>query len=328
MTDNERDITALLERLGDETAAHRLGTLAQLSDLDPDETETFSAEWSFFDPALRRELAQALQELAEASAELDFRAIFVVLTEDEEPVVRMAAARGLIEDTRRSTLSRLLTLLADDPDDSVRAAVASTLGAWTLSAAQGDYDEAMEQRLAKALLAVVHDAAASAEIRRRALEAVAYLGHMPAVQEAIEAADQRPEILWRQSTICAMGRSGQVRWLDTIAAALGSDEPGLRFEAARAAGELGDIAQPLVSGVARIALDGDLEVALAAVWSLGQIGGPSARRLLQQMLQQSEGSRLEAIQEAINELDFYDDPMANIALDDDEDWEDWEEDEE
>jgi HEAT repeat protein len=95
---------------------------------------------------------------------------------------------------------------------------------------------------------------------------------------------------------------------------LRSAQPEMRFEAARAAGELelADTAKDL----ARLTRDEDLQVQEAAIWSLGQIGGDYARQTLNRLL---EGAKDEAeqdyIQEALDNLEFTDEVNAFSLFD-------------
>ncbi len=322
--EQERDIHEVLSHLSDPQQTIKLGDVAGLSDLDSDEVAVLRMEWDDIDVAQRRWLAQSMQELAEESLELDFRAAFIALLDDDDAVVRNAAARGLIEDTRRSTLSRLLRVLTEDRDESVQAAVALTLGAWTLRSAEGNLNEAAARELETTLLQVFHAPSTATEVRRRILEVLGYLGDVSDVVQAIEDARLSPDIAWQQSSLCAMGRTGMPQWLPLITTAFAADDPALRYEAARAAGELADVAQPVVNQLTQLIADEDVQVATTAIWSLGQIGGESARRVLQRLAKEADGARRDAAAEALHELEFFNDPVNTMPLDDDDD-DDWEE---
>ncbi|HYG26348.1 MAG TPA: HEAT repeat domain-containing protein, partial [Caulobacteraceae bacterium] len=251
----DRDLAPKLARIGDHNLPIALGELSALSDLDQDEAALFRSEWPEFEPAHRRALAQAMQELGEESLELDFREAFVALLDDEDATVRVAAARGLNEDTRRSTLRRLLRTLNDDPEEAVQAAVATTLGAWTLQIAEGDLDSRASAEVEQSLLAAYAEESRPTQVRQRLLETLGYLGDQPAVLAAIEAAQRHPDETWQQSALCAMGHSSLKRWVAPIKQAFGHESPALRFEAVRAAGELADLAKALVPNIARLTAD-------------------------------------------------------------------------
>ena len=78
--------------------------------------------------------------------------------------------------------------------------------------------------------------------------------------------------------------------------------PAMRYEAARACGELAT--RDAVPELVELADDVDLEVQEAALWALGQIGGDLARLTLERYLEaESETLRL-AADEALQELEF------------------------
>ena len=106
----------------------------------------------------------------------------------------------------------------------------------------------------------------------------------------------------RESALVAMGRAMLPRWLPIVSRELESPSPALRYEAARAAGEMADIARSLVARVVRLCSDADTEVALAAIWALGQIGGETARRTLQHISGSEDEARSQAAAEALDEL--------------------------
>ncbi|HEY1011282.1 MAG TPA: HEAT repeat domain-containing protein, partial [Herpetosiphonaceae bacterium] len=315
---------AALDRIADHTQPVPLGELKALSDLDEDGVDLLGAEWRAIEPSHRRAVAQAMQELGEASPELDFREAFVSFLGDEDPQVRTAALKGLWEDTRRSTLRKLLAAMAGDPDEGAREAAATTLGAWTLQIAEGRLDQRISDEIEQAIFAIYSDQKTPLTVRRRALEALGYLGEQPAIAAAIDEAHRSPDELWQQSAIFAMGRSGQTRWRAAIKQALGHGSPAMRYEAARAVGELGDQGRPLLQTMAPLVADHDTEVSLAAIWALGQVGGTAARRMLEGLVREAEGDRQEAAESALSELKFYADPMVSPPVefdldDDDED---------
>ncbi|WP_054536681.1 HEAT repeat domain-containing protein [Herpetosiphon geysericola] len=320
---NERDIEAAIIEIGDHNRPIVLSELKVFNDLDQDEADTFEFEWTRIEPSHRRNLAQAMQEVAEASLELDFREVFSILLTDQDPAIRIAAVKGMAEDTRRSSLRRLSELLVNDADDGVRANAAITLGAWALRAGEGSLDQRTSNELAQHLWAAYDDQQTSTLVRQRLLETLGYLADSdPRVNQEIGAAYQRYDDGWQAAALCAMGRTGLDQWLPTVTNGLRSNEPLLRFEAVRAAGELGDLAESIVNHVARATADGDIEVATTAMWALGQIGGSAARRFLEQLIKEVEGVRREAAVEALKELQFFDDPMQSLPIDDDDEDED------
>ncbi len=106
----------------------------------------------------------------------------------------------------------------------------------------------------------------------------------------------------RESAVLAMGRSMRPTWHPYIERELKSPSPAMRYEAARAVGELGEDGQPFLAGLLPLVDDEDGEIATAAIWSLGQVGGPSAKRVLQRLARSKDNARRAAANEALEEL--------------------------
>ena len=122
------------------------------------------------------------------------------------------------------------------------------------------------------------------------------------IQRQVGLAYAGDELLLRESALVAMGRSMLPRWLPTIGQALADASPALRYEAARAVGEMGEDAQQLLPKLTPLLNDGDSEVAFAAIWALGQVGGSSAERLLKQIAKSEDEARRQAARDALDEL--------------------------
>ena len=104
----------------------------------------------------------------------------------------------------------------------------------------------------------------------------------------------------RQSALFAMGRSGDTAWLEIIIGELESDDPGMRFEAANAAREMGED-EPLPH-LAQLVDDIDSQVSLAALGAIARIGGARATRILKGFAAGDDPTISEAAQEALDIL--------------------------
>lgn len=260
--------------------------------------------WQKIGAARRREIVAAMTELAEDNADLDFHALLTWCLDDTDAEVRRLALEGLWESDSPRMLRRLLALLHEDSDESVRAAAAVALSRFAFLASLEELDDADADRVHAALLTVSSDTAQPLEVRRRALEGVGYFAEDEQVQRLIEQSYRDREQLLRESALVAMGRSMLPRWLPAIIRELESPSPALRYEAARAAGELADEARSAVPKLVPLCNDDDSEVALAAIWALGQVGGPGAKRVLEQLRKSQDDVRRQAALDALEELDM------------------------
>ena len=299
-------ITTLLQELG--TPGHRLAMreLKPLSGLGNEERQAFWGAWSAIPPRRREEIVHAMVELAEDNVDLDFGGPLLWMLEDDDAAVRAFAVEGLWENESPHLLHQLIKLLRVDPAAEVRTAAAISLSHFAYLAELGELDGSDAQALRDALLSAILDQRQPLDVRRRALESVGYFAGSIDVQRQVEQAYRSDEQLLRESALVAMGRSMLPSWLPTIARELGSPSPALRYEAARAAGEMAEDARALVPKVAPLLNEQDGEVALAAIWALGQIGGDTAKRLLQQVRKSDDDARRQAAIDALEELSLED----------------------
>ena len=275
--------------------------LKALSDIEPDNLHKLTAIWPGISGERRVAIASALDELGEDSVEFDFQPVFRFLLDDSEAVVRVAAIDGLWEDERSSIMERMIVLL-HDPVGEVRVAAALGLGRFAYRAELGEKAAADGARVLTALLGVVADPEQPLDVRRRAVEGLGYFANSNEAQAEVGRAYAHPEQLVRESAVAAMGRSMRSTWHPYIERELKSPSPAMRYEAARAVGELGDDGQPMLPSLVPLVEDEDSEIAMAAMWALGQVGGPHAKRVLQRLARSNDAARKQAAQDALEEL--------------------------
>jgi HEAT repeat protein len=152
-----------------------------------------------------------------------------------------------------------------------------------------------------ALLATIRNIGEDRLVHRRAIEAIAYVGD-ETVRDIVTVAYADDDAKMRASAIFAMGRSADPYWKRTVAQELYSPDPQIRFEAARAIGELEFKAA--VPRLVELTQDDDREVQSAAITSLGQIGGKDARRALMGVIEGEDEVASELAQDALDELEF------------------------
>jgi HEAT repeat protein len=243
--------------------------------------------------------------MAEDNIELDFRHVFLNALDDNDSQVRLGAIEGLFEDESKLLLSALLRLLREDPDEKVRSASAQALGRFTYLA-HCDKLGTSAKGLREALLLTAQDTGEEEEVRRRAVESLGYyIGDVGV--ESLIADLYKGGSKGAESAVFAMGRSNDPKWEPIVLHELESKRPAMRYEAARAAGELA--LQDALPFLVKMTDDSDTEIKLAAIWSLGQIGGKPAREAITRALDSSEQSIRDAAQEALEELQFNANPL-------------------
>ena len=274
----------------------------------------FAQLWPTLPVEQRVKIIHILAEQAEANFELDLNALFRVAMVDTDGRVRTVAIEGLWEDEEPSLVQPLVQVLRHDPVVSARAAAATSLGRFVLLLDLDELDERFAEPVHGALAAAIDDAGEDLEVRRRAVESIAYWDD-PSVVDFISEAYQSDHEPMRVSAVFAMGRSADTMWAETVCTELASPNPAMRYEAARAAGEL-EIKAALPALI-KLVSDRDREVQLAAVTALGQVGGQKAKQVLERCAGNPDEALNLAAEDALAELALGRKPLDLLVLDND-----------
>ncbi len=285
--------------------------LYELSGLEPAEVEEIRPVWHRLPVRTRRELLVTLVEVAESDFEADFGAVFRMALEDVDAEVRETAIEGLWEDEDIRLVPRLIACLQGDPAPNVRAAAATSLGRFILLGELQKIRPEPYREAYEALLTACRSPRETLEVRRRALESLAYVGEEE-VSDLISQAYSHPEEKMRVSAVFAMGRSADERWAAHVMEELLSPSPEMRYEAARACGELG--LEEAVSTLIELIDDVDAEVREAAIWALGQIGSEEARDALRRCVRTEDEAMRDAAREALREWEFLYGDLGTLLL--------------
>jgi hypothetical protein len=290
-------------------------SLYLLSRLDRDSLEIFRDVWPTIPDRRRRSIMRELMEIVEVNFEVDFDPIFLLGLGDEDAEVRTAAIKGLWENESFALIRPLIHLLKTDPAVIVREAAASALAKFIYlkELEEIDWDEATLAE--EALIETIQQAREEVDVRRRAIESIGYSGN-PHVNEIIEAAYYDESVKMRVSAIFAMGRNADMRWVPQIMSELDDHRAELRFEAARACGEL-EAKEAVTKLIALLDRDPDLEVQEMAIWALGRIGGDEARAALEACLDSDNEALALAAEDSLDEINLFDDTLVLYDFDDD-----------
>jgi hypothetical protein len=274
--------------------------LRELSDMNAAEAEEARRQWGSL-PAERRQAAMRMAgSLADVNIELNFDRLDWIGLEDPDPLVRRQAVTNLWECEDSALRARFLDLLETDADLGVRVEAARALGQFVLELEELEVAGEDRRELEQALLSAA--AADEAVLRLQAIESLGFSSRRE-VPDLIRAAYASGGDEAKRSALVAMGRSGDRRWRQIVTVELRSPAPTTRREAARAAGELE--LRPSVPELAELLEDVNSDVALQAIWALGQIGGKAAERALlhAQRTVTDEATRV-ALQESLEHLTF------------------------
>jgi HEAT repeat protein len=300
------DFELALRELADRTKSLSNRLLANLSSPTRAESDAFAAYMRQTDAERRREILARMVQMSEANFSLDYVILFRACLNDPDAIVRRHAIEGLWEDETLSLVEPLIRLLASDPDVDVRAAAAASLGRFVFLGECEELDERRTARIRNALESAIDNAAEDPQVVRRAVEAIAYINDNR-VRRIIDRAYASEDNSMRESAVFAMGRSADLFWADTVLSELSADSAAMRYEAARACGELQ--LKSAVGPLIKLGADPDREVQSMAAWALGQIGGKRARAALESWAASDDEALSQVANEAIQELEFSNQPL-------------------
>ncbi|MFC2069410.1 HEAT repeat domain-containing protein [Chloroflexota bacterium] len=274
--------------------------LSNMSNLSLEELEILERVWVTIKPKRRRQVIYRLVELAEEYFELNFDNTFRQCLKDLDAEVRSKAIEGLWENEEISLVEPLIRLLNTDNSEEVQASAAKALGKFAMMAEHNKLRPIYASRLSQSLLAVINDDNRSTEIRCRALEAAAPLG-MPEINKSITEAYQVNNTRFKISAVYSMGKNCNPDWLPIVLKELSSTDIELRYEAAGACGELGEL--EAVSYLTALINDPDIDVQMAVIGSLGRLGGPEAKMCLEQCLEDPSEAIRQSSEQALREIE-------------------------
>lgn len=291
-------IVKTIEMLRETEATITAEAIRGLSDLSAAETLVMAAHWDTIPQERRLTLITRLGELSETNFDLNFSAVARHALKDSDEEVRAAAIEALWYDEEPALLRQLLTMARKDDSDEVRAEAISEVGRFLLLGELGKIGATLSREAQDLAISLYNDVDEAFIVRRRAIEALGNCTRA-GVAELIQEAYDNDDLTMKASAIHAMGRTCDTDWSEIILDELRSDEPEIRYEAARAAGEL-ELSEAIPT-LSILLHDPDREIRENVIWALGEIGGNSARHLLEEAHERAELEDDEEMSEAIQE---------------------------
>lgn len=276
-----------------------------LSSLDTTQIAYIQPVWAALNREYRRRIIQALVEVNESNFDLDYENFAWMGLDDPDVIVRKNAIELFWENQTFNLLDRLMVIATDDPSEIVRAEAAKALGRFIYLGEMGDLPEDKFAQAQKTVIGLLQDPKQDVEVRRRALEAIANCSNS-IVAGAVREAYESDEYGMRISAVFAMGRTCDNRWNDMVLKELENGDSEMRFEAARASGEL--TIQEAVPQLIRVAYEDEREIQEMAIWSLGEIGSREAVRALNRLMdlaiEDGDDTLTDALEEALDNASF------------------------
>ena len=295
-----------LQQISEQALPLGFQAMLELSGLSPKELGLFARTWHKVPSERRRAVVERLVEMAEDNAEMDFSAVLKLCLKDPDESVKRKAMSGLWEFEDRSLILSLVELLKSDDSGEVRAAAAAALGKFA-SLAQDRKILCKDGDLVRgSLMEALEDEQEWLEVRRRALESMAAFDTSN-VAEYIHWAYESDDLNLKCSSIYAMGKTGEPKWLEILLRELQSSSPPLRYEAATACGELA--AEEAAPHLIPLLQDDDFQVQMAGIDALGEIGGTLAKRALMACVKRGDTIIVDAARNALENVRTMEDPL-------------------
>mgnify|MGYP005836160575 CR=1 FL=1 len=292
--------------IGDETPITK-AIVRRLSNLGESEQQALIKAWGNIPVARRHQVLREITTLSETDFDTDFSAVTRLALTDLHENLREAAIEASWMDESVELMNRLLPMATVDSSPAVRAAAVSALGRFILQAELGKFSPMQARQAERIALKLYQNANEDVRVRCRALEAIANSSR-PEVVGMIQESYQNGDARLRAAAIYAMGKSCDARWASAVLRELGSDDPGIRFESIRAAGELG--IEEAVPQISKLVAEADRQTLEMAIWSLGEIGSGESRRVLEQLFKYAEeledDSLIEQVEDALASASLFD----------------------
>lgn len=324
----ETTFQTVLDHLLDSKKDIPSGHLSYYSDLDPKSLRLFMDVWSSVPQKRKLLLLDSLIKHLDEDTIVSYEDIGKALLTDPDAEVRARALGLLVESNDPKLVDSLLNIFLNDSDLAPRMKAGLLLGEFVLLGELEELDEARQRKIEDALISVIRSDA-NPSLRRAAVEAFGYSGREEAVA-ILESAYEREDPQWVASALCAMGRSRDNHWDESVINKLLDPDPRVRHAAAEAAGELTiEEAAPIMLKMLEDEEEDD-DVTMAAVWALSQIGGEDARAYILNMIENSDDEDVtEFLEDALENLDFNEElnKFDLLSLDEDDDLSEFDEDE-
>ncbi len=295
-------LQSLNERGEDRPGAH---IIYGLSDIGGEAVAQLDATWKAIPASFRRKVLDELVNASEANFEFNYRQVGLYALTDPDARIRVRAIDLLWEDETLELLDHLKSLAINDESIDVRAAAASALGRFILLGEWEEIDETVSKSAQDVAVTIWSNESEDIMVRRRALEAISNSSH-DIVSSAIQTAYHSPHQPMQVSAVFAMGKSCDPAWEEIVLKELKSSDPEIRYEAARAAGELEML--EAIPKLGQLILEEDREIVEVSVWSLGEIGSREAIRILDLVVQKAEDEDDDAL------LELAEDALGYAAL--------------
>ncbi len=273
--------------------------LRDLSGIDDKRARSIVNAWQEWPLEEAVNTVSELRRVAETDRSIEFDSIFRASTAFPAPQVRIESVLALADGGSIATAQTLINVLARDEVAEIRAAAATALQAFGDPSQSRKVPETTLDRVKSALSEAIH--VDEPLVRGKALVALAALRDDDApdlidamFDEAIGDGKLMSDVL------TAMGQTNDRSWLSSLEDAFFSDDSGIRIAAVLAFGKIA--IDDDVESLSEPFDDHVLEVQMATVKALEEIGTAQAREMLELAVSSSEPEVQQLAQVALEAL--------------------------
>ena len=284
--------------------------LRELSGIDDARARSIVEAWREWQVQDVLETVTELREVAESDRSLEFDALFRAAITFPNEKVRLGCVRALSSGGSLNIANSLMGVLEQDESAELRAAAAEALSAFSDTSQSRNISRTTMARIADALRNAIHVDQPSVQGKAlRALAAMQDEDTPDLIDSMFDNAIEDSALM--SDVLLAMGESSDRSWLPIIEDAFYSNDPNVRISAVLAFGsiagddEIHSLSEPFDDHI--------LEVQMATIKALEQIGTMQAREMLSLAVSSSEPEVQQLAQAALDALKAEDDLMYAVS---------------
>lgn len=277
-----------------------------LSDLNDNEFVNFSETWEQLETKSQIQIIASIYDLSEENSDLNFEKIFKLGLKSSDESLIYASLEGLWESDGHDTLRQLILLAHKTLSPHVKGTIMTHIARFIVLGIDGKINSTMLENVHTLLKTTYNNHEESTEVRRRALESLAYFDN-PETQDFIKEAYISNNPTLKVSSIYAMGKTCNTIWIPLLCEELNNEDPEIRYESVEAIVEIGEDKSAEI--LLQLIEDDDQQVRLSVISGLGKLGTLSSKEALIKCMDDEDDEVIEAARLSLENLDFLEDPL-------------------
>lgn len=278
-------VDQLLDHLSQDDVQLNATLIYGLSDLDKHAIERIRPAWLLLDNDTKVSIIRHLIDVAESNVELHYDPLGLLVIEDRNANVIEAGIDLLWENESVELLEQLIQFTHHSYPDHLRSTAIRHLERYVLLGEYGEIPLESRNQVLECLLTLWHSNPHHNSLRGAVIECLgnASFEELPNLIEEAYASDSE-EI--RRSAVYAMGRTCDITWEDVLLTELDNRDAQMRYEAARACGQIET--EEAILPLYHLVMNDEAEVQEIAIWAMGEIGGHFAQDRLENLAEKFE----------------------------------------